>query len=142
MKKKSVYLLVVVSLILLPIKVQAKVMCNDGSISPSCDVCKPGCCSKHGGCAIYIEPAPTPQPEPTPVVEETVVEQEESTIDIEENPKQEYDKTEDEEENDDLVYTIGETEEDEDEGSVAGGVAALALIGAAAYGIKKKKNKK
>lgn len=29
----------------------ANIMCNDGSISPSCSDCHQGCCSHHGGCA-------------------------------------------------------------------------------------------
>lgn len=29
----------------------ANIMCNDGTISPSCGDCHRGCCSHHGGCA-------------------------------------------------------------------------------------------
>lgn len=25
-------------------------MCNDGTLSPTCDFCDQGCCSHHGGC--------------------------------------------------------------------------------------------
>lgn len=26
------------------------IVCNDGSVSPSCTACDAGCCSGHGGC--------------------------------------------------------------------------------------------
>ncbi|MGE0322846.1 MAG: hypothetical protein AB7K71_38670 [Polyangiaceae bacterium] len=26
------------------------VICNDGTESPTCEVCRRGCCSHHGGC--------------------------------------------------------------------------------------------
>jgi len=26
------------------------VVCNDGTESPTCEVCRRGCCSHHGGC--------------------------------------------------------------------------------------------
>jgi len=28
----------------------SNVMCNDGTISPTCQTCTRGCCSSHGGC--------------------------------------------------------------------------------------------
>lgn len=30
--------------------VELNVRCNDGTISPTCEVCRRGCCSHHGGC--------------------------------------------------------------------------------------------
>lgn len=38
-------------LLLLPISVNANIMCNDGTISPTCTTCGSGCCSHHGGCS-------------------------------------------------------------------------------------------
>lgn len=35
----------------LPIVVNANIVCNDGTISPSCGDCHKGCCSSHGGCS-------------------------------------------------------------------------------------------
>ena len=32
-------------------------ICNDGTQSPSCSVCRAGCCSYHGGCSGYAEPS-------------------------------------------------------------------------------------
>lgn len=32
-------------------EVFANIMCNDGTVSPSCSDCHRGCCSHHGGCA-------------------------------------------------------------------------------------------
>jgi hypothetical protein len=26
------------------------IICNDGTESPTCEVCRRGCCSHHGGC--------------------------------------------------------------------------------------------
>ena len=36
---------------LYPKVVFANIMCNDGTVSPSCTDCHQGCCSWHGGCA-------------------------------------------------------------------------------------------
>ena len=49
MKKyiKTILLLV----IFIPLSVNANIMCNDGTVSPSCADCHRGCCSHHGGCA-------------------------------------------------------------------------------------------
>ena len=32
-------------------------ICNDGTQSPSCSVCRAGCCSYHGGCSGYSAPS-------------------------------------------------------------------------------------
>lgn len=29
---------------------ELNVICNDGTVSPTCEVCRRGCCSHHGGC--------------------------------------------------------------------------------------------
>lgn len=34
-----------------PLVVKANIMCNDGTLSPSCGDCHRGCCSRHGGCS-------------------------------------------------------------------------------------------
>lgn len=31
--------------------VSANIICNDGSVSPTCSDCHQGCCSWHGGCS-------------------------------------------------------------------------------------------
>lgn len=41
----------IIIVLLTPIFISAKIMCNDGTRSPSCDNCHGGCCSGHGGCA-------------------------------------------------------------------------------------------
>lgn len=38
-------------LVLNPLEVKANIVCNDGTISPSCSTCHKGCCSRHGGCS-------------------------------------------------------------------------------------------
>jgi len=38
-------------IIFLPIVVNANIVCNDGTVSPSCGDCHRGCCSHHGGCS-------------------------------------------------------------------------------------------
>lgn len=38
-------------LALFPTIVNANIVCNDGTISPSCTDCHRGCCSHHGGCS-------------------------------------------------------------------------------------------
>ena len=35
---------------MVPITVNANIMCNDGTESPTCTDCHRGCCSNHGGC--------------------------------------------------------------------------------------------
>lgn len=39
------------TIIFIPNIVSANIVCNDGTISPSCTDCHKGCCSKHGGCS-------------------------------------------------------------------------------------------
>lgn len=53
MKKISRYVInvLVLLLITLPIAVNANIVCNDGTVSPSCADCHRGCCSHHGGCS-------------------------------------------------------------------------------------------
>ena len=49
---KKYLIIIIVSLVLLvPGSVNAKIVCNDGSISKTCEDCHQGCCSHHGGCA-------------------------------------------------------------------------------------------
>ena len=48
---KNKLLVLVCILLLCPSYVKANIMCNDGSVSPSCADCHRGCCSHHGGCA-------------------------------------------------------------------------------------------
>ncbi len=50
MKRKVYYFLIFIVLIF-PISTNANIMCNDGTISPSCVDCHRGCCSHHGGCS-------------------------------------------------------------------------------------------
>ena len=47
MNKKLLFFLM---LILIPLNVNANIICNDGSVSNSCKDCHQGCCSRHGGC--------------------------------------------------------------------------------------------
>ncbi len=50
-KKLKVLLIIFVCLLFaFPTFVKANIICNDGSQSPSCSYCHPGCCSWHGGC--------------------------------------------------------------------------------------------
>ncbi len=37
-------------ILLIPLKVKANIVCNDGTMSSSCYDCHQGCCSHHGGC--------------------------------------------------------------------------------------------
>ena len=48
---KRIFITLFIVVILLPLKVKANIMCNDGTVSPSCQYCHSGCCSYHGGCA-------------------------------------------------------------------------------------------
>ncbi len=47
---KKVIILITIILLIIPLKVKANIICNDGTVSPSCSVCSQGCCSHHGGC--------------------------------------------------------------------------------------------
>lgn len=46
--KKLVFILVI--LFIIPIVANAKITCNDGTTSPTCETCHTGCCSGHDGC--------------------------------------------------------------------------------------------
>ncbi len=48
--KKFVVILLIFLICYIP-NVGANVICNDGSVSPSCGTCGRGCCSHHGGCS-------------------------------------------------------------------------------------------
>lgn len=52
MKKKAycISYIFVLLIILIPVNVNANIVCKDGTVSPSCNDCHRGCCSKHGGC--------------------------------------------------------------------------------------------
>ena len=66
-------------LLLLPIVINANVLCGDGTTSDKCSVCGHGCCSHHGGCVGPIEddqqnnPTEPVVPESEPTVIEPVV---------------------------------------------------------------------
>lgn len=47
MKKIFILILIIFSFLI----VNANIICNDGSYSPTCSTCHRGCCSWHGGCA-------------------------------------------------------------------------------------------
>ena len=49
--KKRILFFILLMMILLPISVRANIVCNDGTVSPSCGDCHRGCCSHHGGCS-------------------------------------------------------------------------------------------
>lgn len=53
MKKISYRIIgiIVLLMIFLPTGVNANIVCNDGTVSPSCGDCHRGCCSHHGGCS-------------------------------------------------------------------------------------------
>ena len=48
---RGLYYLILLFALIIPINVSANIMCNDGSVSKSCQDCHRGCCSHHGGCA-------------------------------------------------------------------------------------------
>ncbi len=49
MKKRFCLLLICV--LIFPCAIKANIMCNDGTVSPTCGDCHRGCCSHHGGCS-------------------------------------------------------------------------------------------
>lgn len=50
-KNIVIWIVLLLFVFLIPVNVSANIMCNDGTMSPSCKVCSQGCCSWHGGCA-------------------------------------------------------------------------------------------
>lgn len=52
--KKMFLLIILLMMILLPVSVRANIVCNDGTVSPSCGDCHRGCCSHHGGCSSNV----------------------------------------------------------------------------------------
>lgn len=51
MKKVICWISVFLIILFYPMSVMARIVCNDGTISKSCDDCHQGCCSHHGGCS-------------------------------------------------------------------------------------------
>lgn len=47
----SIFIIFVLVMFFLPTIVNANIICNDGTVSPSCVDCHRGCCSHHGGCS-------------------------------------------------------------------------------------------
>lgn len=53
MKKILKFLILI--FLFFPLIVNANILCNDGTYSPSCTDCHQGCCSHHGGCASSVD---------------------------------------------------------------------------------------
>ena len=71
---KKIFL--IICMFIFPIFVNAGIVCNDGTVSRSCNDCHRGCCSRHGGCSsssnynsssYQKNYSSTPTPTPTPV---------------------------------------------------------------------------
>ena len=50
-KRLNCIVIIVIVILSFPIIVRANIVCNDGTISDSCQDCHRGCCSSHGGCS-------------------------------------------------------------------------------------------
>lgn len=46
----NIFIFISFILLIIPISVNANIICNDGTESPTCLDCHTGCCSKHNGC--------------------------------------------------------------------------------------------
>lgn len=153
--KKILYIMFIGSL-MIPIGVNANIMCNDGTISASCTDCHTGCCSRHGGCtdnpnnggggysnnnygsepAPAPAPTPAPEPEPTPVPEIPAEQsQYDDTTDSNDNITDEDNDT------DYNYYQSDLNSEDNKEEDPAAGLGVLGLL-AAGLGVGYKVMKK
>ena len=47
---KKIFIFSIVFILLIPFCVNANIICNDGTESPTCQDCHTGCCSDHDGC--------------------------------------------------------------------------------------------
>lgn len=47
---RKVITTLIVIILLIPSLVNANIICNDDTISPTCETCHTGCCSGHNGC--------------------------------------------------------------------------------------------
>lgn len=161
--KNVVKCLIIISFIFMPTMVNANIVCNDGTVSPTCTDCHRGCCSRHGGCTDnpnhggnssnyygatqnfnYSAQESTPAPAPAPVVEPEPQQPTESTSSAEESDVKIEDELEDdtnEEETYGITNTKTSVKSNNDEGvaDFLGGLAVLGAIGAAIY--KAKANK-
>lgn len=156
MKRILIYLIFVCPLFI-PTIVKANIICNDGTISKSCQDCHQGCCSRHGGCTnnpntgesndsysdSIIAPEPEPVQEPTPSPsQETQEPNEHYSTEDNDNVEEKSEEQTDNNYIDDNSYNYDEKnidEEDQESSSTLGGLATLATIGAVIYGVKKKK---
>ena len=98
---KNKFFIILLLFLFIPIKVYANIICNDGTVSPSCTTCDRGCCSRHGGCSSSSTgsnssggyggsgyssnqtPVPVPAPTPTPVPKSSDVSLKEVVLDDE-----------------------------------------------------------
>ena len=134
--KKIVYLLMLMSVFLIPMSVKANIYCNDGTQSKTCTTCSRGCCSGHKGCATttYTENNTSASEKNNESVKQQP---------IEETPKEEPVSTKTE----NPIVPIAENssisteEKEKDDSAFAEGAIILAAAGATVYGVKKRKKK-
>ena len=87
-KSKNIFKILVLLFLLFPLMVNANIMCNDGTESPSCQSCHQGCCSWHGGCARntdeneFVDSAEEEEVDLEDYINEDSEEKEEEIIDI------------------------------------------------------------
>lgn len=65
MRRVFLIWLVLLMFLVYPKKVLANIICNDGTVSPSCSDCHRGCCSKHGGCSSSSSSSSSSNKKPT-----------------------------------------------------------------------------
>lgn len=144
MKNKNTYLILFIILLILPMSVSANIICNDGTISPSCQDCHRGCCSRHGGCSnslasdnsnynSYIDEGNSSN--------NNVKVSEEDLLEKNENKNESYiDEIIDEDYSSDNNFVFnGDTDDtQDDDGNFLGGLAIISIVGYLVYKKKKK----
>ena len=132
--KKRIIILVIVLFLLFPIITKANIICNDGTVSSSCQDCHKGCCSRHGGCTNGSSSKSSSKNNKNKnSTTKSSSNSNKTTNNKVENKKDEMDNTV--KENKDKIV-------DEDEDSTVEGPIGLLAIGATIYGIKKSKEKR
>ncbi len=121
MKKRLIYVIMVL-LMIVPIHINANIICNDGSVSKTCRDCHQGCCSHHGGCASSGSRRSSESSN------NSVYESKSSTKVVD------YESVR----SSNSIYNMND-EEKEDDSSTVTGLTFLGIIGAIIYGVKKKK---
>lgn len=131
--KKKMIILVIILLLIFPISINANIICNDGTISNSCQDCHKGCCSRHGGCTNNPNSKSNNKKNKTKKSKSKTSSNSKKTSNTNQDENKEIISNE---------VVKGNNTNNEAEDSSADGIIGLLAVGATIYGVKKAKGNK